>query len=348
MNSPASKRHSAGVGATGPHARLAVNYLASRTARTEELLPLLGIQRLDETLPERIPARNYLNFIERAAEMTGDPLFGLHLGANARIDDFFGYGFLLCSCKDARTVIEQTIRFEALCHDIGHTEVVVEGDVAHYRFISHVAGFPGERHFLEAAVAAICTTADWLLRMSLPVFEFTFPHALPEGADIEEYRHVLKGPVTFNGDHVEGRIPAALLDMPLPGSDQSIYTALEKAAAQRLQALNASARSDLEKTVRAHIEDRLGLGKAKASLIARAMGVSARTLNRRLAEEGLKFSDLLNDIRRDLARSYVSNKRLALTEVALMLGYNEQSNFNHAFRRWYDLSPTEQRTRDEN
>ena len=330
-------------GVTGSHVHGAVDYVARVRPDATHLLPLLGIRDWADPPPELIPARDYLSFIDQAAAWIGDPLFGLHLGATMRVDDLFGYGFLLCACRTSREAIEQTIRFEKLTHDLGHTEVVVEGDVARYRFVSHCPGFAGERHYMEASIAAIRATADWLARMTLPVFEFTLPHALPEAADIEEYRRVLKGPVQFGGLHAEARIPAALLDMPLPGGSASLFESLEKIALQQLEALNNSTENELVKSVKLLINKHLGFGRANSETVARALGLSVRTLNRRLAGEGETLSGLVAGIRREMAMRYVNEGALALTEVAFLLGYSEQASFNHAFRQWFGMSPTQWR-----
>jgi AraC-like DNA-binding protein len=82
-------------------------------------------------------------------------------------------------------------------------------------------------------------------------------------------------------------------------------------------------------------------GKARASYIAAEFGMSERTLARRLAEEGLTFSQLLDRLRLDLARSYLGSKELSISKVAWLLGYKEVGAFSHAFRRWTGKSPSE-------
>jgi AraC-like DNA-binding protein len=332
------------LGIASAHVHANVAYLAKLDLDPGEVMRPLGASHWADPLPEFIPAENYLAFLDNAAELTGDPLFGLHLGARIRIDDFIGYGMLLCACTTTRMAVEQTIRFETLCHDLGHTEVVVDGDVAYYRFISHVAGLRGERHYLEAAAAAIRTTGNWLARMSLPVFEFSFPHSCPDGVDPEAYRRVLNGPVRFDAEHVEARAPAALLDMPLPSAgDRSLFETLERGAVERLQRLAASSSGEFLGSVRRHIEANLAFGRANLETVAKALNLSPRTLNRRLTEAKTSFSELLAAARRDHARTLIANPEMTFTEVALLLGYNEQSSFNRAFRQWFDASPSEWR-----
>jgi AraC-like DNA-binding protein len=80
-------------------------------------------------------------------------------------------------------------------------------------------------------------------------------------------------------------------------------------------------------------------GKARTSEIARQLGVSQRTLGRRLSEEGLTFSELLNSLRLDLANRHLADRDLAISQIAWLLGYRDVGAFSHAFKRWTGKSP---------
>jgi AraC-like DNA-binding protein len=84
-------------------------------------------------------------------------------------------------------------------------------------------------------------------------------------------------------------------------------------------------------------------GKARAPEIARRLGVSTRTLARRLAAEGLTFSTVLDRLRADLARRYLQDKDLPISKIAWLLGYAESSAFTHAYKRWTGRTPREVR-----
>jgi AraC-like DNA-binding protein len=77
--------------------------------------------------------------------------------------------------------------------------------------------------------------------------------------------------------------------------------------------------------------------------LAKATGASVRTLQRRLKDAGVNYSDLQNDVRKTLALNLLENDTLALTEIAFSLGYSEVSAFNHAFRRWVGQPPANYR-----
>jgi len=84
-------------------------------------------------------------------------------------------------------------------------------------------------------------------------------------------------------------------------------------------------------------------GQARASEVARRLGMSHRTLARRLSSEGLTFSGILDELKSDLAKRYLKEKHLAISEIAWLLGYREVSAFTHAFKRWTGRTPREVR-----
>jgi AraC-like DNA-binding protein len=101
------------------------------------------------------------------------------------------------------------------------------------------------------------------------------------------------------------------------------------------------ARTNFNELVRAALRRSLGSGELSIETVAQEIGVHKRTLQRRLQETGTSFADLLDEVRADVAKHHVAAGHLPLTNVALLLGFSDQSAFNHAFRRWFQRSPSE-------
>jgi AraC-like DNA-binding protein len=101
--------------------------------------------------------------------------------------------------------------------------------------------------------------------------------------------------------------------------------------------------AELRATVENQIAPLLPHGKAYASEIARKLGMSQKTLARRLATNGLTFTRILDEMRYDLAKRYLGEANLPITTIAWLLGYQEMSAFTHAFRRWTGRTPTQAR-----
>jgi AraC-like DNA-binding protein len=87
--------------------------------------------------------------------------------------------------------------------------------------------------------------------------------------------------------------------------------------------------------------------KAHVPEISRRLGMSQRSLARRLSSEGLTFNQVLEELRADLARRYLQDAELPISEIAWLLGYTDASALTHAFHRWFGKTPREMRSRRE-
>ena len=136
--------------------------------------------------------------------------------------------------------------------------------------------------------------------------------------------------------------PAAVKLMPIVSADpylnQLLLKYCEEALAHR-PANGATLRSNVENA----ITPLLPHGKANAGEVARQLGMSHRTLARRLAAEGLTFSEIQTELKTDLARRYLRDGDLPISQIAWLLGYREVSAFTHAFKRWTGTAPRQSR-----
>jgi AraC-like DNA-binding protein len=130
---------------------------------------------------------------------------------------------------------------------------------------------------------------------------------------------------------------AGLLDRPIPRADACLFGYLAKRADDLLARLPAYANAT--QRVRADIGAMLARGEPRLETIARAMAVSARTLHRRLAREGSRFSTLVDEVRRERALVLLEDRTLSCSEIAFLLGYAEPAVFFRAFKRWTGMSP---------
>lgn len=325
---------------TGAYARTAVETARALGADLRVLGERCDLPLAAGELPESLPVPRYLALLHEAAGLLDEPAFGLKVGQRQTLSTFVGYGLVLCTCASFRAAAEQTRRFEGLAHDLGRSEIVEEGGTAAYRWHSPWLDHPGGRHLAESVMAGIRSFANWLAGGPLPVIEVAFTHAAPPGLDPQAYADALGGPVRFGAGVTEARFPAAVLDAPLAHADTSLFPTLARTAEQRLAERERQAReAPVVGQVREGIRARLMHDSARLPEVAQALGLTPRTLQRKLAEAGCSFSGLLDDTRRELVQDYLRDRRLSLTEIAFLLGFGEQSNFTHAFRGWFGTTP---------
>ena len=137
------------------------------------------------------------------------------------------------------------------------------------------------------------------------------------------------------------RFDAALLKRPMATADAMIEALMRHYGDLRLAALPEQ-RDEIEQ-LRREIARVVVKGEGGIEHFAKATGTSVRTLQRRLKDAGVNYSDLQNDVRKTLALNLLENETLALAQIAFSLGYSEVSAFNHAFRRWVGQSPGDYR-----
>lgn len=152
---------------------------------------------------------------------------------------------------------------------------------------------------------------------------------------------VLKARVEFGSPTNWLRFPAALLDAslnPVHATDSDVLKQLARRLSRRNQQLPLSDRA------RQMIYREMSEGRVSQEHIARELGVSGRTLRRKLAEEGISFQELLDDCRMRFATLEFRTRRgVSLSEMALRLGYSEHSTFSRAFSRWAGMAPQQYR-----
>ncbi|MCC2958606.1 AraC family transcriptional regulator [Massilia sp. IC2-477] len=287
-----------------------------------------------ETLgADSIAARHYIALLEAGAVLSGDPHFGLHVGERVRPGTFSVYGLVLMACRDFGQALEQTLRYEQLAHDLGRSHLALAGAEALYGWTSHYPS--ASRHLVESVFAGIRVFGSWLAGRPLGPRHLAFVHAGEAPAD--EYLRVLGAVPQFGAAANVARFDAALLGMPVPNADPSLYPVLRQHAERLLT--ERSAGDGILAQVRAIVIDRLAHGGARLPTVAASLGVSPRTLQRKLAEAGASFQQVLDGARYELARGYLRQRDLNLVDIAFLLGYQEQSAFTHAFREWSGMNP---------
>lgn len=321
----------------GPYLQPLLEAAAARGVSSIDLARAAGLaDRALSPLPESLAAEDYVRLLDIGAELAGDPHFGLHVGERVKLGTYNVYGLILLSCRDFGQALQQTLRFESLAHDLGRSALHVDGALAEYRWKPN--GENGGRHLVESVFAGIRVFGNWLAGMPLPPAPITFTHAVPD--DCSEHERIFGPSVTFGGANNSARFDVALLAWPVPNADVGMYPLLQQHAEQLLKhKLRAEGDGGIVDQVRATITKNLAQDRARLPMIAQELNITQRTLQRKLQEAGLTFQQVLDQTRHELAEDYLKRGQLGIAEIAFMLGYQEQSSFNHAFKEWTGLNP---------
>lgn len=144
-------------------------------------------------------------------------------------------------------------------------------------------------------------------------------------------------PVVYGAPAASLAISEADWDLPTKQADPYLHSTLKSLAAQ--MNLGQPDRSGLEQAMRSRLRDALPSGDASPARLARLIGLSERTLQRRLAEDGRNFSAVVEDFRHEEAVRLLADSKLAVVQIASSLGFSEQTSFTRAFKRWTSTTP---------
>ena len=163
----------------------------------------------------------------------------------------------------------------------------------------------------------------------------TFRHAAP--GDSQRYAAFFGCPVHFGADRNAIVIAGNMLDLPTRLGDPAVSRFLTEHLDAELGAL--AREPTIQRSLAEHLSRALSNGIPKAESVARAIGMSERTLYRRLSEAGLTYQDVLENTQKSLAESLLSQGGMTIAEVSFLTGFSEQSTFSRAFKRWVGQTP---------
>lgn len=316
------------------HALHLAELVARWRVEPAELLAPLGLDRERLSDPEgRLPLAHFEALVARARALTGEPGLGIYAGLQMRIS-YHGYlGFAAMTASTVREALELAMRFSPIRTNALSLRLRVDGPRAALLLEEH-ADFGTARD----AVLIALLVGIWQMGMALT------GQPLSGGADLRvdeppwfaRFAALTPGPVRFGQPANQLLFDASALELPLRMADPVAMRLAREQCERLLDGLGYD--GDLVARVRAQLPRREA-GFRSLEETARAVGVSGRTLKRKLAARGTTFAALLEEARRERAMLLLRSAELSLLEVADRLGYSDLANFTRAFRRWTGRTP---------
>lgn len=284
----------------------------------------------------RVPRATLNRLWALAVEATGDPAFGLEVPRHAAQTTFHALGYAVLASATVKEAFERIVRHRRLVGDVLALRLIDAGD--RYRVEIDVSADPDVPHQAVDAIAVILSRQVRVLhapRIAEPRL-VTFARPAPRDVDLARYERALRAPVRFAATANALEYARADVEDRLPTANAELARSNDEVLVRYLARLE---QSGVSSRVQQALLDALPDGAPAKTAIARKLGMSARNLQRHLAAEGTSFKDLLATARADLARTYVEEGRLSVTEIAFMLGFADTSAFSRAFKRWTGTSP---------
>jgi len=264
-----------------------------------------------------------------------DPAFSVRVGQLMELDDYGVLGLTWKTCASPRDMFVRCERYFRLMTDTTLFSIKDYGDMGTI-YIDRPAARRGIEISNESSTVATATVINKLLKEPIWPVSVSFAHDKP--GDIAPYEEYFRCEVSFNQPRNSLTYTSADLDTRSIKADKSINRFLMNRLDEQSKDFKVQADQLLVET-KELIKDSLPSGIPSADFIGKSLGMSTRTLSRRLSEKGLTFRELVQEIQRELSIHLITNSMNSIGEIAYQTGFSEQSAFNRAFKRWTGKSP---------
>jgi AraC-like DNA-binding protein len=323
--------------ATGGIARLACARLDKMGKDPTVILSKVGLTREEARDPAiRLEVRTQIKLLELAAEEAEDEWLGFHLARSFDLREIGLVYYVIASSDQLADALRNAERYSQINNEGVRLRFSMQGGTAAIALDYVNVDRHGDRHQMEFWLVTLVRICRQVTNGRLAPSRLKTKHFRKETP--AEFRAFFGVDIEFGANADEICFPRPIALLSVVGRDEHLNELLRRYSEEAL------ARKPRERlTVRSKAEDILAKllphGRAMASEVARRLGMSSRTLSRKLAEEDASFAEILDQLRAALAKRYLCDETLPVSEIAWLLGYREVSSLTHAFKRWTGMTP---------
>jgi AraC-like DNA-binding protein len=289
---------------------------------------------------ERLSVRSQITLLDEAASALKDDCLGLTMARDFDPREIGLLYYVMASSQTLGDALKRVARYSQITNEA----LVIRYREGNRLIISlSYSGVPrhSDRHQIEFCMFAVLRLCRLLTGQNLVPQHFSIAHHRAGGTS--EMARFVGTKVEFGGDKDEFALNLDARELPLIHADTHLNDLLLKYCEAALADRRGDV-SQLRTRVESAISSLLPHGRVLVEDVARGLGMSKRTLTRRLSDEGLNFTEIFQQLRRDLAVRYLDDRKLHVSNIAWLLGFNEVSAFTHAFKRWTGKTPRRMRT----
>ncbi|MEN8200696.1 MAG: AraC family transcriptional regulator [Thermodesulfobacteriota bacterium] len=284
---------------------------------------------------ERYPLDRIAALWEEMEGRINDPCFGLTAATCWHPSHFGTLGYALLVSKSLRVTLERLIRFHRVISDADFGALQEERE---NNTLTFTLNYKDELHYTrgreDAAIAWIMSVLQVNFQQDLRPLAVHLTHPRPKCE--ERYFEYFRSAVHFNSPACKIILPLDTAEQPLTGSNEKMAEFADQTMTTYLADLDSNSQVN---QIREIIVNNLPSGNVSVEQVAGELGISGRKLQRVLQDRGTTFLSLLNDTRMELAKEFIRDRHIDLTEVAFLLGFAELSTFSRSFKRWTGTSP---------
>ena len=303
-----------------------------------QLLADVGIERSSLDFGDTpISVTSACELLERSALMSGVETFGLQMAARRRLSNFGLLGLVLREEPTGLAMLESLCRYLTLTNNTLSTEIEQRPDYLTIREDLLFAPSHNKTQSIELTVGVMARLLFDIMGDRWAPHSVCFQHAAPRQLDF--HRQFFKSPLKFNAPFNGIVCKTIDFERQLPNTDSSSVQLLRKSLDQAL----ISQQKTATELILALITVLLPTGRCRLAHIAKHFGVTQRTIHRQLTSENVQFSQLVNQVRKQVVARHLNNTICNLTELSELLGFASASVFSHWFQVEYGTSATQWR-----
>ncbi len=315
-------------------------YITRKGINPELLMEEVGIDPVILESPDNWISTDQLNDLqEKAIRATGDPFFGLHVGEGATTGTWSILGYIWMNCRTLGEGLDRTKPYKELLGGPTEVHVEIEADQI-LMVVKNKPGIPKQdRHCFDSILASFTTIFNVLTNNCFSLTEVRFEYPIPE--DICEYERIFNCPLRFDQETTALVFHLSELDTPIVYSNPDLLKIFERHAENLLERFKGK-KVYTRETGQLVIENIQGSAPNIKELSAK-MAMSVRSLQLKLREEETTYTQIVEDVRKELAQSYLSEGIHSVADITYLLGYSDPSVFNRVFKKWLGVTPGQYR-----
>lgn len=324
--------------------RWAAVIIAALEAKGFDCKPLLAEVGLDASVvsnPDvRVPVEVTTKLWKKGVELTGDPCLGISASLYVNHCTFHALGYTVLASSTLKEVFERIERYCRTVTDAGVAELKELPDC--FKLVVSIP--PGQVQPAEEAIDAFLSLMVRVGRLLLVDRGFaplrvTVKRAQPE--KMEGYHRFYKAPIEFSTNENSLFFTKSALQVSLATANEELGRRNEQLVQEYLSRFD---KENVTFRVKQTIMQLLHNGEPSQEVVAEKLHMSTRNLQRKLSRENATYKDILDNVRKELALSYVRSSHINFGEITYLLGFCDSSSFSRAFKRWTNYSPTEFRS----
>ena len=289
----------------------------------------------------QLGVQNQIKFVDLVANATSDPLLGFRLAYSFDLREIGLLYYVIASAETLLGSLQRVARYSDVANEVVDLEVK-KGDLLRVRLRYSGVARHSDVHQIEFWMASLVRICRTLIGTNLNPIEVRIAHNRRK--QVPEMEKLLRCAVKTGADVDEIVFSRESGEYPIVTADPYLNRLCVRFCEETLARLGKKT-SPLKVKVENAIAVLLPHGEMHFDAVAAELGMSGRTLARRLAAEGHSFSKILDGLRSALARRYLAESDMSISEIAWLLGYSEVANFTHAFHRWTGTNPRTERAK---